>query len=284
MRRRGAAALLAASWAAGASAAAAGDVEISLHAALSVPFYRESFAYDPGPFAFSVPGVTVTQGGVFTLDGRGGFGGGGALAWQVFGPLALEARVDAGRVRVATTGARYDVRIDLPAPLPDLATQTDLGSADAGSAWLVPVSLNLRARTPGPVALTASGGLSYLPEPRLALEQSVGLGMTGFSAVSGRVDVATLSLLARATAEDERSRFGLNAGLGVQVPLAPRVRLHAEARYFRFGRQRLRWERASGPPRSLVEERLLTEVERLLPEPSFRPAFFQATAGLALRL
>jgi hypothetical protein len=267
-----------------AARASAAGVEVEAHASASFPFYRESLAYDPGPLALALPGLRVTQAGAFTLEGRGGPGAGVALAWPAEGPLALEARAEAARVRVDTSGATYDVRVDLPAPLPDLASQVALGEDATSSAWLRPLSLNLRVRTPGRAAVALSGGLSWLPEPRLRLRQSVGLGVTGLDAGTGRLQVASVAVEARAAADASRARFGANAGVGARIPLGGRVFLQADARYFRFGRQTLRWSRDPGARPSAFEERILAELLPRLPEPSFRPAFFQVTVGVALRL
>jgi hypothetical protein len=271
-------------WAAASSPASAADVEVAAHASLSIPFYSESLAYDPSPLLPALPGVRIVQSGAFTLDGRGGVGGGAALAWPAAGPLAVEARFDAARIRVDTAGAAYDVRVDLPPPLPDLATQVALGDDASASAWLRPLSLNLRLRTPGAAAVMLSGGLSYLPEPSLRLRQSVGLGVSGIDALAGRVQVASVAVEARSAADSGGQRFGLNVGLGGRLPLGERLSLQADARYFRFGRQTLRWARDPAARPSALEERLLAELLPRLPEPSFRPTFFQATAGVALRL
>jgi hypothetical protein len=281
--RRGLA-LAAACAAAAAARASAADVEVGAHASLSFPFYRESLAYDPGALVPALPGLRITQSGAFTLDGRGGAGGGATVAWPSGRALALEARFDAARVRVDTAGATFDVRADLPPPLPDLATQVTVGDEASSAAWLRPLSLNLRLRTPGRAAAVLSGGLSYLPEPRIRLRQGVGLGVTGLDLLAGRVQVASVAIEARASADSGGARFGANVGIGGRLPLGERLCLQADARYFRFGRQTLRWARDPAARPSALEERILTDLLPRLPEPSFRPTFFQGTVGLLLRL
>src|SRR6185295_7592420 len=58
--------------------AAAGQVEAAVRAGQVVPFYSQSFHFDPGPFLHSTfPGVVVEPVQDLRLEGRGGLALGG---------------------------------------------------------------------------------------------------------------------------------------------------------------------------------------------------------------
>src|SRR5258708_3767980 len=259
-------------------AAFAGDIELAGYVGPAVPFYDQTFRYDPGTLASPFRGVTIQQEGGFSLEAKGGLAFGGGLAWYVLGPVGLEARIDTAWADVRTTGARYQVSVALPAPLPPLSTDLHPRTGPLELARLRPLSLNVKIRTPGSVRLTLSGGASYLPAFGFGVTQSVGLGVTGLGR-SFQIDVATLVF--RAQNVDE-GHWGWNVGAGGQVKLAPHVALLAEGRYFQFGEERLNWSRADPRPLSGFEEALLHEVERRLPPVVFAPKFFQVTAGIAV--
>jgi opacity protein-like surface antigen len=260
-------------------AASAGDIELAGYAGPAVPFYDQTFRYDPGTLVSPFRGVTIEQQGVFRLEAKGGLAFGGGLAWYVVGPVGLEARIDTAGADVRTTGAHYQVSVALPAPLPPLSSDLDLGTGTVNLDRLRPLSLNVKIRTPGSVRLTVSGGASYLPAFGFGVTETVGLGVTGLDGRRAHIDVATLAF--RAQRVDE-GHWGWNVGGGGQVKLAPHVALLAEARYFQFGQESLGWSRADSRPLSRFEEALLREVERRLPPVAFAPKFFQVTAGIAV--
>jgi hypothetical protein len=267
-----------------AEAVVAGDLEIAGYLGPALPSYQQSFRYDPGPNPFRIPGVTLTQNGVFELDGRGGLAVGGGITWYaLLSTVGIEARVDTADVDVRATGARYTARADLPPPLPDLTTELDLGSGTVDLDRLRPLSLNLKLKTPGPLRLAASAGVSYLPEFRLSATQTVGLGVTGVDGRRQGLDVATVLLRAEALPNEEGQggKLGANLGAGLQLSLLPRLAVVAEARYFVFKKHTLVWRRAEGGL-SPIEDALAQELERRLEPVEFNPTFFQATAGLTL--
>ncbi len=260
-------------------AASAGDFELAGYAGPAVPFYDQTFRYDPGTLVSPFRGLSIQQQGVFQLEAKGGIAFGGGLAWYVLGPVGLEARIDTAGADVHTTGARYQVRVTLPAPLPPLSSDLDLGTGTVNLDRLRPLSLNLKIRTPGSVRLTASAGASYLPAFGFGVTETLGLGVTGVDGRRAPIDVATLAF--RAQSVDE-GHWGWNAGGGGQVKLAPHVALLAEARYFQFAKTSLLWSRGDPRPLSRLEEALLHEVERRLPPVAFTPTFFEVTVGLAV--
>ena len=263
-----------------APAVHAGGFELGIHAGPALPSYEQSFRYDPGTVTVPVPGVTLTQTGTFGLEAEGGVSFGASVAFMA-GIIGLEGRLDTADLEIATQPGTYDVRADLPPPLPDATTSLAIGGGPANLERIYPLSLNLRLRTPGPVGFVVSGGLSYLPSLRLDTTQTVGLGVTGI--VGGRLDVARLRLRAEVAPQDEDDgRMGVNLGAGLRLALGPRVALTLEARAFRFQEQTLNWGRDDDGPLSPIESALLREVQARLAPVEFSPTFYQGTAGLAL--
>jgi hypothetical protein len=257
-----------------------GELELAVYAGQVVPTYEQSFTYDPGPLPFSIPGVSVEQQGAFRLDARGALALSGGATWFFSRHAGLEARVDTADVSVPATGARYRIRLDLPAPLPDLTRDVDLGEGELDLERLLPVSLNLRGRVGRMPRVSASAGLTYLPALRVAARASVGIPDVD---ARGR-DLRVLEGAVLAGIEDESGhRLGVNAGIGLQVPLGTRVSLAADVRYFRFGTSTLRWfgPRVDGLPQA-VRERLQQQIEASLDPIRFTPSVFHASAGLSV--
>jgi opacity protein-like surface antigen len=141
------------------------------------------------------------------------------------------------------------------------------------------LSLNLRLRTPGPLSAFASGGVSYLPGFRFVIRQPVEAAIGD----GPLIPVGEVELPAEALPEREgEGRWGWNVGGGLQVSVAPRVKLHAEARYFHFQRQTLTWgEPAGSGALSGLARDLVEAVAGELEPARFNPTFFQATGGIA---
>jgi opacity protein-like surface antigen len=262
-----------------APVASAADWEVAVHGGTTFPFYEQSFEFDPGSVA--IPGTTVTEEGVFRLDGKGGLALGASLSVQGR-VLGLEARLDTADVRVETIGARYEISTRLPPPLPNVTTTVDLGGGDLDLERLRPVSLNLRFRSPGRTSFVASGGISYLPAFRFVVRQGVSIRLPFLA--SG-TDVAHITLPAEALpGDDSEGRLGWNAGAGLHYAFGPRLALVVEGRYFRFQRQTLEWgEPESSIPLPQFQAEIVRQVAERLDPVRFNPTFFQASAGLALR-
>jgi hypothetical protein len=260
--------------------AGAGEFEVALYAGKVVPFYDQTFTYDPGPLPVTVPGLSVEQTGSFRLKGTGALALSGGATWYFARRAGLEARLDTADVSVPITGARYRVRLDLPAPLPDLNQDIELGGGDVDLERLRSLSLNVRVRAGGRRAVGASAGLSYLPAFRFVATQRVGVpDLRG-----GELDVARVRLAAEAAPETAgEGRLGVNAGAWIQLPVSRRLSLTLEGRYFRFQGVTLRWGRAqSGSLLPGLQEALVQRIEQGLEPVRFNPTFFHAAAGLAL--
>jgi hypothetical protein len=262
--------------------AAADGLELAGYLGRAVPTYSQSFSYAPISIPPPFPGVSVEQTGSFGLDASGGVVFGAGLTWFLADAVGIEGRLDTADVDIETSAPSFVVRVDLPTPLPDLSTDVVLDPASVSLKRLTPVSLNLLLRTPGPLGLRLSGGVTFLPDAELSVVQNVGLAGTPLDVFVDRIDVATLPIRAEAAPSEGGPRLGGNAGAGLQLRLGERLTLMGEARVFFFGAQTLQWSRVPGVQLSAIEELALTEIERQLAPIEFDLVFFNVTAGLAL--
>lgn len=259
--------------------AAAGGLELAVYVGASVPFYGQSFRYDPSPLLRRFPsGVTIREDNVFRFDARGDVALGGGVTWFFAGPLGLEGRLDSVDASVTSSGALYSLFVDLPRPLGSLSQEFDLGSGVVELERLRPLSLNLKLQTGGRARLYASAGVSYLPALRFAATQAIGSHFT-----VGGVELpirSSVPLRAEALPEEERGRFGFDVGAGVKIRLIPKLALLAEARYFRFPEHVLQWSVGTELPLRLDGSG--GDLAARIPPVRFDPTFFQATAGIAV--
>ena len=265
------------------AASAEGNLEVTGYLGTSFPFYSQSFTYSPGPVSLSIPGLTITQEGVFKMDGSGGLVLSGGVTYYFGGVIGIEGRLDTVKLNVDTTGAKYDVRLTLPGLPQPFTASLDLGTGTADLSTLKPWSLNLKLRTPGPVRLFVSGGVSRLPALEFTVNQNIGLGATALNVITSKLDVGTVRLKGALVPQEGESRWGANAGGGLQLGLGPRVALVAEARFFYFGERTYDWS-AVPTDRFLagLEQRLLDATKQRLPAVKFKPQFFQATGGVSI--
>ncbi len=260
--------------------AAAGEVEAAVRAGQVVPFYSQTFRFDPGPFLRSTfRGIAVDPIQDLRLEGRGGLALGGGLTWFVAGGLGVEGRIDTADVSVTSVDAVVHVRLPLPAPLPALSSDVRIPAA-ADLDRLRVLSLNLSGRTPGRIRLRVSGGMSYLPSLRFFVSSNI----QAEGRLLSTLPLAQIVLRAEAAPGGAgESRLGFNAGGGLALPLANRVSLDVEARYFRFRRQTLAWSVDPGVTLSSFEQQIARDLLSTLGPVSFNPEFFQATAGVSIR-
>jgi hypothetical protein len=258
--------------------AAAGDWQATVHAGPTFPFYDQTIEFDPG--AVSGPGGTeISPEGAYRLEGHGGLALGAALAFHPVDVVGVEVRVDTADVSVRTGGASYGLRLSVP-PFGTVNATLAFTEGEGDLERLTPVSLNLRVRTPGSTRLTASGGVSYLPSFRLAIRQPIGLGIGG----APLLNVGEIVVPAEALPSEGGGRWGVNGGVGVELPIGGRVRLVADGRYFWFQSQTLYWgEPETSGALSPVQDEIVREITARLEPAHFNPTFFQATAGIALQ-
>lgn len=265
------------------TAASAGAAEWELQGLVgrTAPSYSQTFTWTPPPLP-QVAGVTIQQSGTFDLTATGGLAFAGSLSVFPAGVVGLEARIDTGDVTLETRNARFSARVPLPAPLPDLDADLELEPATVELERLTPLSLNLRLRTPGPVALNLSGGVSYLPRLEVSVIQPLAVGVRGFEVALGSLDLGRVPVRATPDVESSGSRIGANLGLGLQIRLSEAVALSFDARGFLFPEQRLVWTAVPGQALNAAEEAVVEEVLRQLEPIEFSPTLIGATAGLSI--
>src|SRR5512145_334136 len=199
----------------------------------TVPFWSQTFVYDPGPVSIPVPGLSVDQQGEFTLKAKGGLAVGGGFSFYPVRAFGIEGRLDSVAVSVDTDSAKYSIDAKLPPPLPPYSTTIDLSSVGGASTRANVPSINLVLRTTGATRLRVSGGLSYMPSLEVAVNQTLGLGVSGVTSGGEELKVATLGFSAVAPAETV-DKIGYNIGVGLGFSIGDRVDLLAEIRYFDF--------------------------------------------------
>jgi hypothetical protein len=262
--------------------AGAGQFEIQGNFGVTFPFYSQTFMYDPGPVTLPIPGISIRQEGVFSLDAQGGTSYGFGAAYYFVSSVALEVRLDTASVDIQTMGAQYNVQVSLP-PFPPINAELDLGTGTVDVDRLTPVSFNLKFQTPGRFALGVSGGASYLPDFSLSARQTIALGVRELNAAERQLEISTLPFAAIIEPEGEgQSRWGFNGGVMLRIPFNEKVALVGDARYFYFSERTVTWGRADGRPLNPIEELLLAQVQERLEPIRFSPQWFQVTGGLSI--
>ena len=245
--------------------AAAQTLDVTLFGGLAYPLYDERLTFQLPPPALS--GVEVTVAESPTLRGDGGPVFGAALALE-FGLIGIEGRFDAVDAGLEFTGARYDLR-GTTFPFQGL-TATIVAAPGRFDAERIPLmSLNARVRTPGRISVTASGGVSYLPD--IDISGSVPLNVNAPQLPPLGFDAA---LTLRGVPGRSEHRLGVNGGAGIRV--GGRIALHAEVRGFYFREYELELASVGGP--ALLDD-LLADADPV----RFSPVFVNAQVGLTFR-
>ncbi len=251
-----------------ATSARADDFELTFQAGKALPFYQQSFGFDPGDLV--PPEIPVETTGAFDLDLDGGLSLAGAFTWRFTDRLGLEARIDSAQVNLEVKGGRVSADLgDLIPGLPSIPISGDI-SGQSSVDRLTPFSLNLQATFGERTRFVVSGGVSYIPSTRVATSVRVQLNLDGVPGAS----VPPLGVSAAATLD---GGFGANLGLGVRVPLRGRLELAFDARAFAFPERELEW--GSGGGSSPIEEALAANLDPI----EFRYGFFHLTGGLGYR-
>jgi hypothetical protein len=246
--------------------ASAQTVDLTVFAGRAFPLYNERLTLRPSTPV--LPGVDVSVAGSPALKADGGPVFGAALAVEL-GIFGIEGRLDATEVGLEFTGARYDFR-GTAFPFQGLTAGIIVSPGRFDADRISLLSLNARIRTPGPVGVVVSGGLSYLPD----------VDITG--SIPLRVDAPDLpplpsldaGLTLRATPGQTGHRFGVNGGAGLRV--GGRVALTGEVRAFYFREFELRFAGANGP-------QLLDDLLAGAAPVRFEPVFVNAQVGVAFR-
>jgi hypothetical protein len=263
------------------SAARAGGVEITGFAGYTFPFYKQTFAYDPGPINVPIPGVSIEQSGSFQLKASGGPAFGGAIAFYPARTFGFELRLDHAEINVKTEASTFDVKVTLPAPLQPVSSSLTLENGEASLSAPLPWSLNLKLRGAGATHFYASGGLSHLGSLYMTLQQPIAIGVSSVDLGSNELKIPTVTV--QATATDSASSWGGNLGLGFQIGLGDRGGLVLEARGFYFPKRTIPWKAVNVGGLNALEQQLLTRTLESLPPVEFEPWWGQATIGLSFR-
>lgn len=246
--------------------AAAQGFDLTLFVGRAFPIYDERLTLRPS--TPTVPGIDISAVGQPVIKADGGAVFGGALAFEV-GILGIEGRLDATDVGLEVTGARYNLRGTAP-PFEGLTASVTISDgrfdADRIPLW----SANLRIRTPGPVALVASGGLSFLSGITVTGSIPLRVEVPGVPAPPGFDPRLTL----RAVPGQSEHRWGVNGGAGLRI--GGRVALIGEMRVFYFRDYELRFEAVNGAE-------ILDELVSHLSITRFEPVFINAQAGVTFK-
>jgi len=248
-----------------ATPAAAQGADLTVFAGLAYPLYDERLTLRPG--GLSIPGVDVTNTTNPELKGDGGAVFGVALAFEL-GIIGIEGRIDSVDAGIDFTGARYDLR-GTTFPFEGVTASIIANSGRFDADRLSIVSVNARLRTPGPIGILASGGVSYLPD--ITVSGSVPLAVESPQLPPLGFDAG---LTLRATPGQTGHRFGVNGGVGLRV--GGKVALIGEVRGFYFREYELRFGTTNGP--DLLDD-LLAEADPV----RFEPVFVNAQVGLSFR-
>jgi hypothetical protein len=259
--------------------ACAATLEIAGYAGLSLPFYEQTFTVSLVPPANALPGVALRQERPLSLNARSGLVLAGGATVYFGGVLGIEARYDSATVDITSDPPLYSVT--LSRPLPNLQFTLEPAPTVITVSSLTPVSLNLKLRTPGPLGLFFSGGVSYLPDFQLAVRQKLDVSIAGIPLPPG-VDLGSLSASAVTRPEDpENGRLGGNVGLGLQIKLGEHVALVGEGRAFFFPKQILTWSVSQQRGLVTLPSEVTTALEQQLEPIRFNPAYFHLVGGLA---
>jgi hypothetical protein len=230
------------------------------------PIYDERLTLRPS--TPTLPGVDVSVVGSPLIEADGGPVFGGALAFE-FGVLGIEGRLDATDVGLEFSGARYNLRGTQP-PFEGLTASITVSDGRFDADRIPLLSVNARIRTPGPVALVVSGGLSYLSDVSVTGSIPLHLEVPGIPSPPGFDPRVTLV----AVPGQSEHRWGVNGGAGLRI--GGRVALMGEVRVFYFREYELRFEAAEG-----LE--ILDELLAGLAPVRFHPVFVNAQAGVTFR-
>jgi hypothetical protein len=241
-------------------------VDLTLFVGRAFPIYDERLTLRPS--TPTVPGVDVSVEGTPLIDADGGPVFGGALAFE-FGVLGIEGRLDATEVGLTFTGARYNLR-GIEPPFEGVTASVTISDGRFDADRIPLLSVNARLRTPGPVALIVSGGLSYLSDISVSGSIPLRVEIPGIPAPPGFNPRLTLV----AVPGQSDHRWGVNGGAGLRI--GGRVALIGEVRVFYFREYELRFEADEG-------FEVLDELLANLPPVRFDPVFINAQVGVMFR-
>jgi hypothetical protein len=260
-------ALLLSMWCVAAPDAHAGQIDLTVFLGRAYPVYDERLVIRPS--SPSLPGVDIDVSGDPLIRTDGGLVLGAALAFE-FGILGIEGRIDGTEIGFDVSGARYDLRATQP-PFTGLTGSIAIGDGrfDADRFYLL--SGNVRLRTPGPIGLVVSGGVSFLPDVTISGSVPLTVRIDGLPVLPG----IEPQLRLRVAPGESEHRVGINGGAGLRLG-GGALALMAEVRAFYFRAYDLRFD-AAGAPDFVARFVESTDVV------SFRPVIVNAQMGLVIK-
>jgi hypothetical protein len=260
--------------------AAAAELELAGYLGATLPFYEQTFPIDLRPPERPIQGIEIRQEEPLRLNAKGGLALAGGATVYFGGAFGIEARYDSAGVDIGAEPPLYSLR--LSKPFPSFSTTLEPAPTVVTISSLNPVSLNLKFRTGGRTRFFFSAGASYLPEFQLAVTQPLNLRVGGIGLPPG-LDFGTVTAQAVSHPDDpsQESRFGGNAGLGLQIPLGEHASLVVEGRVFFFPKHELAWEVVQAGGALTLPDELLKSLEAQLAPVVFNPAYFHLIGGIA---
>lgn len=242
-------------------------VDLTVFLGRAYPIYDDRLTLRPS--VPSLPGVDISVAGTPEIRADGGPVFGGALAFE-FGVFGIEGRLDATNVGFELEGARYDLQATQP-PFQGLQASVSIEDGRFDTDTLYLLSINARLRTPGPVGIVASGGLSYLPDFSITGTAPLSVQLSGIPIALG---VSPRLRLQASPGQSEHS-FGVNGGAGLRIG-AGRIAFMAEVRAFYFREYELRFGVEDAP--EIIGD-LLDSIAPI----RFEPVILNAQAGIVLK-
>ena len=243
------------------------QVDVTVFVGAAYPIYDERLTLRPS--TPSLPGAEISVTGDPSVSADGGLVFGGALAFEA-GVFGIEGRLDSTAIGFDLTGARYDIRTTT-GPVAGLTGAITIGDARLDANRLQLLSLNLRLRTPGPISLVASGGVSLLPNVDISGSVPLTVQIAGLPPLPG---VQPEIRLTAAPGEADH-RFGVNGGVGLRIG-GGNVAVIGEVRGFYFREYVLGFD-AEGAPDIVID--LLEGLEPV----RFEPIIVNAQVGLTIK-
>jgi hypothetical protein len=247
-----------------ASSARADGFDVSFFGGLAYPTYEHRFTVR-APVVPPLPGFVVHPSGDLTIDAKGGTVFGAAACGEFGGVVGIEARFDSTAIELRTGGLSYQLSYSAP-PLPTFNGSVSIDPGPLATDRLQLLSLNLRLRTPGPVSLVLSGGLTYLPDFEVTGTTPVRLTVNGVPVLDQQT---TFGL--RVAPTESSHRLGVNGGAGLRFQVAPGIALFGEGRVFSFKEYELSIE---------LDDLSLQDFVGDIDQPRFRPIVVNAVGGL----
>lgn len=246
-----------------ASGAAAQGVEVGVQAGPGIPTYKQTFSVTTGSPAFGVARLTQVQSGA--VDAEGGLALGGQASLYLFGPFALEARLDSIAVDLKSFAGSYQIQAIAGGP----TTVVTLGTATMDLRRVRPLSFNVKVQGNRRLSLGFSTGISTMRSASVA-PASVSAGSS--APVPPAIELKPSS----------DRLWGVNGGLNLRIKVAEPASVFAEVRGFAFRKDDWAWTVNAQNLPSGVTLQAANAIVAALEAPAFTPGFWTGSFGVAI--